>query len=122
MAFLNKSLAYYNQDVDAANRGVGRLHKPEHHMLWNVGFLSEEEKTNPDYKQLIDNLRTYGLLPYFLSKEYHETAAKELAKVDWSKQPQAIKKRYNMPLSILRIRNRFLTMGSAVKTKLKHLI
>ena len=47
-AFLNKPLAYYNQDVDAANRGVGRLHKPAEHMLWNVDFLAEEEKNNPD--------------------------------------------------------------------------
>lgn len=122
VAFLNKPLAYYNQDVEAANRGVGKLHQPEHHMLWNVGFLAEEERTNPDYKQLIDNLRTYSLLPYFLSNEYHEAAAQELVKVDWSKQPKTIKKRYDMPLPVLRMRNRVLTLGSAVKTKLKHLI
>ena len=122
VAFLNKPLAYYNQDVEAVNRGVGKLHQPEHHMLWNVGFLAEEERTDPDYKQLIDNLRTYSLLPYFLSNEYHEAAVQELAKVDWSKQPETIKKRYDMPLPVLRMRNRVLTLGSAVKTKLKHLI
>lgn len=102
-AFLNKPLAYYNQDVDAANRGVGRLHKPAEHMLWNVDFLAEEEKTNPDYKQLIDNLRTYGLIPYYLSKEYHEAAKQELKKVDWSRQPERTRKQYSKPLSVLRL-------------------
>ena len=122
VAFLNKPLSYYNQDVEAANRGVGRLHQPECHMLWNVGFLEEEERTNPDYKQLIDNLRIYGLMPYFISKVYHEAAAQELAKVDWPKQPETIKRRYHLPLPVLRMRNRVMTLGSAVKTKLKHLI
>lgn len=121
VAFLNKPLAYYNQDVDAANRGVGRLHKPEEHMLWNVGFLAEEEKTNLDYKQLIDNLRTYGLLPYYLSKEYHYAAAQELDKVEWAKQPSAVRRRYKMPVSVLQIRNCIMTWGSIVKTRLKHL-
>ena len=76
VAFLNKPLSYYNQDVDLANRGVGILHNPQHHMLWNLDLLSEEENVNPDFKQLVDNLRTYGLLPYYLSKEYHEAANK----------------------------------------------
>ena len=122
VTFLNKPLAYYNQDVDAANRGVGKLHKPEEHMLWNVGFLSEEEKANPEYKQLIDNLRTCGLMPYFITKEYHEAATQELAKVDWTRQPKDVKRRYELPLFVLQIRNRVKLMGSAVKTKLKHII
>ena len=102
-AFLDKPLAYYNQDVDAANRGVGRLHKPAEHMLWNVDFLAEEEKTNPDYKLLIDNLRTYGLLPYYLSRKYHEAAKQELKKVDWSRQHAKTRKQYSKPLSVLRL-------------------
>ena len=72
MVFLNEPLSYYNQDVDVANRGVGKLHNPQHHMLWNLDFLSEYEKTNQDCKQLIDNLRTYGLLPYYHSEDYHD--------------------------------------------------
>lgn len=103
VAFLNKPLAYYNQDVDAANRGVGRLHRPAEHMLWNVDFLAEEEKTNSDYKLLIDDLRTYGMLPYYLSKEYHEVAKQELKKVDWSRQPEKTRKQYSKPLSVLRL-------------------
>ena len=114
-AFLNKPLAYYNQDVDANNRGVGRLHQPEEHMLWNVDFLADEEKTNPDYKQLIDNLRTYSLFPYYLSKDCHEAAKQELEKVDWKKQLKSTKRLYKMPLPILKIWDGVLKIGSKVK-------
>lgn len=118
VAFLNKPLSNYNQDVDAVNRGVGRLHNPEHHMLWNLGFLSEEEKTNPDYKQLIDNLRTYSLLPYYLSKDYHEAAKQELEKVDWSKQPEKTRKQYQQPLTWLRMKFFVRKWGSQLKQAL----
>ncbi len=115
VAFLNKPLAYYNQDVDVANRGVGRLHKPKEHMLWNLDFLFEEERTNPDYKQLIDNLRVYSLYPYFLSKNYHNLAKKELDKVCWEKQPIKIQKQYRRPLVWLRIRHRVQSLGAMAK-------
>lgn len=115
VAFLNKPLAYYNQDVIAANRGVGRLYKPEEHMLWNVGFLLEEEKTNSDYKQLIDNLRVYGLWPYYLSKEYHEEANRELEKVDWDRQLEKNKRKYRQPLNWLRMKYGLMRFGSSLK-------
>lgn len=119
VAFLNKPLSYYNQDVDMANRGVGKLHNPQYHMLWNLDFLFKEESTNPDYKQLIDNLRTYGLLPYYLSKEYHEMAKKELVKVDWNDQPKKTKKLYFQPLAWLRLRYGLKKVGSKVKQLLR---
>ena len=74
VVFLNKPLAYYNQDVDVANRGTHQMHCPKNHMLWNLADFELLEKTDGDYKQLIDNLRTYGLLPYYLSPAYHDCA------------------------------------------------
>ena len=118
VAFFNKPLAYYNQDVDAANRGVGRLHKPEEHMLWNMDFLAEDERINPDYKQLADNLRTYGLLRYYLSKEYHDAAKSELDKVGWEKQPAKTRRLYASPLWFLRMRQFFLRLGSRIKQRI----
>lgn len=115
VAFLNKPLSYYNQDVDVANRGVGRLQSPQNHMLWNLDFLSEEEGLNLDFKQLIDNLRTYGLLPYYLSKEYHDTAKKELKKVDWGKQHEKVRRQYQRPLVVLRAEYKVKKLGSAGK-------
>lgn len=102
VAFLNKPLAYYNQDVDATNRGTHHLHLPKDHMLWNLTDLEPLEKTDADYKQLIDNLRTYSLLPYYLSPSYHESAQKELDKVDWKKQPSVMRRRYHQPIWMLR--------------------
>ena len=119
VAFLNKPLSNYNQDVDLENRGVGVLHDPQYHMLWDLDFLSEEENTNPDYKQLIDNLRTYALLPYYLSKEYHEMAKKELGKVDWNNQPKKTKKQYSKPLIWLKLIYGLKKVGSKVKQILR---
>lgn len=122
VAFLDEPLAYYNQDSAPAWRGVNRLQEPQHHMLWNLGYLEGEEKTNPDYKKLIDGLRTYSLLPYYLSKEYREDAKRELAKVDWSKQASKTVSLYKKPLWFLKCRSRALKCGSILKQwLLKHL-
>ena len=115
VAFLNKPLANYNQDVDGENRGVGRLHDPRNHMLWNLGFLAEEEKNNPELKQLLDNLRTFSLMPYLLSNEYHDLAQKELDKVDWTKQPDKVGKRYHKPLFLMRVDQVMKSIGSSLK-------
>lgn len=115
VAFLNKPLAYYNQDVDGANRGVGRLHNPKEHMLWNLDFMADEEKNNADLKQLLDNLRTFSLMPYLLSKEYSEEARGELDKVDWTKQPGNVTKLYHMPLFLLRAFQAVRRVASSLK-------
>ena len=117
VAFLNKSLAYYNQDVDVANRGTNHLHRPEENMLWNLGFLEGEEITNRDYKHLIDNLRSYGLLPYYLEKRYRAVAQEELDKVDWDRQPASFKL-YQCPVWLLKMRSKLMKMGSWIKQRL----
>jgi glycosyltransferase involved in cell wall biosynthesis len=122
VAFLNKPLAFYNQDVDLANRGVGRLHQAEEHMLWNLTDLEPLEQTNQDYKQLVDNLRTYGLYPYYLSKEFHEVATIELRKVDWKQQPKQVQKQYKRPLFMQRLLFLFGKIGSRVISKLLHIV
>lgn len=122
VAFLNEPLAYYFQDSDPEWRGIGKLQSPQHHMLWNVGYLEKEERTNLDYKRLIDRLRTYGLLPYYLSSLYRESARQELAKVDWSNQPDRIRKVYSTPIVILKFKRAFMKAGSKAKQLfLKHL-
>lgn len=117
VVFLNKPLAYYNQDVDVANRGVGHLYLPSQHMLWNLDFLSEEEKDNPDFKRLVDQLRTYELMPYYLSKRYRNEARRELAKVDWEKQPPHVRNLYKMPIFFLLFRACFMKCGSRIKQR-----
>lgn len=118
VAFLNEPLAYYFQDSDPAWRGTGHLTDPKCHMLWNLDYLADEELTNPDYKRLIDSLRTINLLQYYLSKQHREFAKQELAKVDWSKQPERIRSLYKYPVWILKVRRSFLKIGSIIKQKL----
>ena len=90
-------------------------------MLWNLGYLEPEEKTNPDYKRLIDELRIRGLLSYYLSNQYRGTAEVELAKVDWNKQPVKVRLRYKNPVFFLRFRRTIKKYGSRIKQKIiKH--
>lgn len=122
VAFLNKPLAYYNQDSNPLWRGVGHLVAPEFHMLWNLQGLEAEEISNPDYKALIDNLRTYELLPYYLSRQYRADASQELAKVDWARQTDKIRQLYEKPVYILKFRQAFLRLGAAIKQAIiKHI-
>lgn len=116
--FLNKPLSNYNQDVDVTYRGTHHLRDPKEHMLWNLGYLEPEEKTNADYKQLIDNLRTYSLLPYLLTKQYRSAARQELAKVDWSRQSAKTTTLYRKPLIYLKLRTSILRLGAMCKQQL----
>lgn len=118
VAFLNKPLAFYNQDVEGANRGVGKLYRPSEHMLWHLADLEPLEQTDPDYKWLVDGLRTYGLLPYFLLKDYREDAKRELAKVDWSRQPKKVQREYKRPIGYLKLKYSLMKLGSIIKRTL----
>lgn len=112
---LDRPLANYNQDVDITHRGTHHLHPPEKHMLWQLGEYESLENTNADYKQMIDNLRTYSLMNYLLDKQYRAAAWKELVKVDWTKQPANIRNLYRWPVWLLRLRRDSLAYGSKLK-------
>lgn len=118
VAFLNKPLSNYNQDVDVAHRLTRHLHKPEHHMLFNLSELESYEKSNADYKRLMDKLRVNGLMDYWISDEYHDTAAVELKKVDWSSADKNIARRYYVPVWLLKLRMGMLRIGSYIKQRL----
>lgn len=122
VAYLNRPLVTYNQDVDAAHRAIGRLHDPSTHFLWNIDFLAEEERSNADMKRLLDGLRLYSLWPYHLSRQYHAAAQAELEKVDWSRQPASVRRRYRMPLPIARLLYRIKRAGAHLKKQLKRKI
>lgn len=115
VVFLNIPLFNYNQDSAPQWRAVGRLHEPRSHMLWNLDYLAKEEQENPDFKRLIDNLRTFSLLPYYISKRYREDAKKELEKVDWGRQPKKTGELYHRSITYLKIRQFLLSIGSVVK-------
>ena len=115
---LNKPLSNYNQDVDVTYRGTHHLRDPKEHMLWHLDGLEPLGASNPDYKQLIDNLRTYSLENYLIDRRYRKAARAELAKVDWSRQPAATRRLYRLPVWLLVCRQRILKIGSLLKQKL----
>ena len=122
VAFLSEPLAFYFQDSNKKYRAIGKLYPPQVHMLWNLGYLESEERTNPCYKCLIDNLRVYSLFPYYLSNQYRNEAKKELAKVDWDKQPKKKRLIYLLPVPLLKCRQAVLKTGSIIKQAIiKHL-
>ena len=125
VAFCEKPLAYYNNDVPAHLRATRNLHAPKHHMLFNlqpieaeIGCNVESVMCKDEWKELLDILRVSGLMEYWLSDEYHDIAAAELAKVDWSKQPRSAKAQYEKPIWFLKAKRRFMQVGSYCKQKL----
>lgn len=124
VAFCEKTLAYYNNDIPATMRATRNLHAPEHHMLFNLDFIIDDLRHTPYtvhrdvWTRLFDKLRVSGLLDYWLSDEYHEVAAAELKKVDWSQQPKSAKALYEKPIWFLKAKRTFMQVGSYVKQKL----
>lgn len=125
VAFGNQPLAYYNNDVPATMRATRNLHAPEHHMLFNLATLEQDielrvktQELKEDWKALLDKLRVNGLMDYGLDARYHDLAAEELSKVDWSRQPQSIVRRYQMPIWYLKVHRRFMQIGSFVKQRI----
>ena len=104
--------------MDVTYRGTHHLHDPREHMLWQLGEYEPLEKSNPDYKQLIDNLRTYSLMNYLLDRHYRNAARTELAKVDWTRQPTKTRRLYRWPVWLLRLRLFILKTGSRIKRRL----
>lgn len=124
VAFSEKPLAYYNNDVPASLRATRNLHVPEHHMLFHLDPLLVEinrlqsTSNKSEWIMLIDKLRVHGLLDYWLDDHYHDAASAELAKVDWSKQPMKVVNMYKKPLWYLRTMRRFMQISSSFKQKL----
>ena len=123
VAFLNEPLAWYNNDVPVNLRATRNLHHPNNHMLFRMDIIASSlsplaSNLKSDWQVLLDKLRVNGLLEYWMSKEYHDLAAQELAKVDWSQQPDSVKRIYKTPIWLLKAKRQVMKWGSAVKMHL----
>jgi len=94
VAFLNKPLAYYNQDVEPTNRAIGeKLYEPNEHMLFSdYGDLMK----NIDFRNLFEVLAVYGLLPYYLSGKNKKEVDIILSKIEWINHPFKYRLYYNV--------------------------
>ena len=127
IAFCEKPLAYYNNDVPASLRATKNLHKPECSMYFHLDEIEsivdglKSIVDREEWKALLDKLRVNGLLRYWMSDEYHEYAAEELKKVDWSKQPNSAKSQYEKPIWALKAKRGIMRVGSYWKQKIVNL-
>lgn len=130
VAFLNEPLVYYNNNVPVSARATRNLHKPAANMLFNMQHLANVEQKNTDWKVLCDRLRVGGLISYWMDSQYHDLAAEELQKVDWnrlmscqngklSQWTKSYRRKYRMPIWLLRTEHRMLKFGSRLKQLLK---
>lgn len=120
VAFLNEPLAYYNNDVPVNLRATRNLHHPNNHMLFRMDSIASSlsplaSNLKSDWQALLDKLRVSGLLDYWIDSRYHYVAAQELAKVDWSLQPDSVKRIYKTPIWMLKMKRQVMKWGSAVK-------
>lgn len=129
IAFFENPLAYYNHDVPATLRATRNLHAPEYHMLFHLESIECEiehsaisSQQSDDWKALLDKLRVSGLMDYWMSEQYHDVAAEELAKVDWNSQPRSIIRRYQMPIWYLKAHRCFMQIGSYMKQKISKIL
>ena len=123
VAFCEEPLAWYNNDVPVALRATRNLHHPNNHMLFRMDSIASSlsplaSNLKSDWQALLDKLRVNGLLEYWMSKEYHDIAAQELAKVDWSQQPDRVRRIYKTPIWMLKAKRQVMKWGSAVKQAL----
>lgn len=118
VALINKPLANYFQDLPSNKRATRRLHEPQHHMLWNLDYLADEEACNVDYKILIDRLRASGLYRFYLSRQYHNEALIQLARIEWSHVSQSTYRFYHSPLWWQRVRFTYRTLCANAKSTL----
>ena len=126
LAFCEEPLAYYNNDVPVNLRATRNLHHPNSHMLFRMDSIASSlsplaSNLKSDWQALLDKLRVNGLLEYWMSKEYHDIAAQELAKVDWSQQPKSVIRIYKTPIWMLKAKRQVMKWGSAVKQRLYRL-
>ena len=115
IAMLNRQLAYYNQDVPANMRATRNMHAPEHTEYFYYSQYENEYPENKELKTLLDIKRVDCMIGYYLSAEYAEFAKVELAKVDWSKQPESMIRLYRQPKWFLKTKRSFMKLGSRVK-------
>ena len=126
VAFCEKPLAYYNNDVPASLRATRNLHAPQCHMLFHLDSIDDEitHYTLPipqqeAWKALLDKLRVQGLLKYWMDDTYHKAAEEELKKVDWTKQSRSVRLQYKLPIWMLKLNRNIRTIGSFIKQKLR---
>ena len=120
VAFLNFPLAYYNQDVDPANRGVvANCYSPDSFMTFHFNQFEEEERENKDLKILLDRIRVFSLLRFRNENLYPLRVREEIAKVDFSNVDKKYWFYYKMPYVMVWTENKIRLFFSRLKQRMR---
>lgn len=117
VAYINKFLAYSNQDVELVTRalGTGKYWQKEEYVLFNLDYLKAEEKKHPSLKVLLDGLRVRALSDFYLHSQHPDAVRQILDSIDFSEQPSFYKFIYRWPKWLVRTYFRCKQIGSILK-------
>lgn len=123
IAFFNKPLVYYNQDVNIQNRAIGglKIYKPENHYIFHLDNLKEQEKSNPELKQLLDKLRLRALFRYHVKRKYPKETKQIIKEINFKVQPLSWRMKYKLPVWLVRTWLKFRGNLSGIKNHIKRL-
>ena len=120
VAFLNRPLAYYNQDVEVVNRGVIlRGYDPDTFMTFHFDQFEDEEGKNQDLKVLLDRLRVYSLLRFRFSNAHMDRVNREIGKVYFSNVDRKYWFLYKLPFPIIAVYLKIRSFASWLKNRLR---
>lgn len=120
VVFLNKPLAFYNQDVEVVNRGVIRKgYDPNTFMTFYFDQFKEEERINRDLKVLLDRLRVYSLLRFRFANSEKEKVNQEIKKVNFSNVDWKYWFYYNLPFPIINVYLKIRSFAAWIKDKMR---
>ena len=104
VAFLNKPLAYYNQDVEIGLRGTSKKqYDPDSFMTFHFNQFADEEKQNKDLKVLLDRLRVVSLMSFRKTKSFSKIVEKEITKVDFANVESFYRFYYHAPYWMVKL-------------------
>jgi hypothetical protein len=119
VAFLNKPLAFYNQDVDSSHSGTHKKnYDPDTFMTFYFDQFEKDEKENHDLKVLLDRMRVYTLMNFRKHNYYSERVRFEIDKVDFHNVESKYRFYYKAPYLIVNAYCRLLQLSSRIKQKL----
>ncbi|MES2588247.1 MAG: glycosyltransferase family A protein [Bacteroidota bacterium] len=120
LAYTNKVLVNYLQDVEIENRAVQRkIWKKEEHFIFNLDFLNPFLTEKTDLKKLIDGLKVRSLHYFYRKGVYKNEVRSLLNSVDFIKQSFRYRFYYNYPFFISESYFRLKILASKIKQKLK---
>ena len=120
VVLLNKPLAYYNQDVEVASRGVvqDKIYEKSSFITFNLQYLDKEERINRDLKILLDRLRVVSLLRYRIQGVYKAEVNELIQKIDFSNIDKINYLAFHAPVYVVKIWYAIMKIGSQLKKKI----